>query len=374
MRDPGPRRILVDGTHLRGRVTGIERIALDLFSPEALAPHRIERIASGSLAAMLAEQQVGLPARALSDRDALLICPGYPPSWLAVAALGRRCITYVHDTFLLTRPEDLSWKARAYMRPCFAFAARRGREFLANSETTARDFRRFAHPDARIELLRPPVRDVFGLAGLAREPRRAEEPLPSVRDVFGLRDLPGPADYRPGKPLRILAIGTIEPRKAYGDAVAIVAQLNAIGVPARLDIVGRVGWGEHTFLADPPPFLRLHHDLDDAGVRGLVARSDALLCTSKAEGLGLPLLEVQHGGLPVVAPRGEVFEEVLAGSGLHVATAETDAAALAIRDWIAPGGAFGRAAEASRRNVARWAELAAGDRARFLCRIASGEI
>ncbi|WP_375461792.1 glycosyltransferase [uncultured Enterovirga sp.] len=333
------RRIIVDQTHLRGHVTGIERVGLDLFSAEALAPHRVEAVRSRNLLHMLMEQQVGIAGRGLLDRSALLIFPGFPPGPLAVR-LGSRCIIYVHDTFLLTRPEDLNWKARRYMAPAFGFAVRHGQRFLVNSETTATALRAFASPEADIRLLRPPARDVFGLAGAA-PPRR----------------------FRPGETLRLLAIGTIEPRKNYPAAIAITGALNAAGMPAHLDIVGRIGWGQHAFLRDPPPFLSLHQGVDDAGMRRRVEESHALVSTSKAEGLGLPLLEVQHGGLPVIAPRGEVFEEVLAGSGLHIDPDDPDRAAAAIRDWVL--GNLPEAASASRVNAARWARLAAEDAARF---------
>lgn len=343
-----PRRIVVDQTHLRGHVTGIERVGLDLFSPEALAPHRVEPVRSRGLLHMLMEQQVGIAARGLADPRAMFIFPGFPPGPLAVR-LGSRCVVYVHDTFLLTRPADLNWKARRYMAPCFAHAVRHGRRFLVNSESTARALRAFTSPAADVALLRPPARDVFGLAGAAP-----------------------PRPLQPGETLRLLAIGTIEPRKNYPAAIAITAALNAAGLPARLDIVGRIGWGQHAFLTDPPPFLSLHHGIDDSGMRRLVEQSHLLISTSKAEGLGLPLLEVQHGGLPVVAPPGEVFEEVLAGSGLHVPPEKADEAAAAIGMWVQGQDALPAAAAASRANAARWAGLAAADAATFRRSLAVG--
>ncbi|MDO9426424.1 MAG: glycosyltransferase [Methylobacterium sp.] len=337
--DPSPRRVYLDLTNLRGHVTGIERIALDLFAPENLAPHAVRPVRSRSLPGMVLTQHVGLPARALADRSALFVFPGFPPGPLSVT-LGDRCIAYVHDTFLLTRPEDLSWKSRLYMAPSFAFAMRFGRRFLVNSRTTGAAVRDVCRREALVALLRPAVRDVFGLAGMA-----------------------GTAAYDPGRPLRLLAIGTIEPRKDYPAAIAIVAALNAAGIPAELHVVGRIGWGRHAFLDAPPPFLTLHGYVDDAGLRRLAESCHLLLSTSKAEGLGLPLLEVQHGGLPVVAPEGAVFSEVLGSSALFIAPDDPADSARRIAAWARtrlPG-----ATAAARANVARWNRLAAGDAARF---------
>ena len=224
-----PRRIYVDQTHLRGHVTGIERVARDLFAPDRLAPHPVRLLRSSSLPRMILDQQIGLPLRGLADRAGLFIFPCFPPGPLC-ALLGERCLLYVHDTFLITRPQDLSWKSRLYMAPSFRFATRYGRRFLVNSRTTGEALREVCAPDALVATLRPAVPDVFGLGGLA-----------------------GPAPYRPGETLRLLAIGTIEPRKDYPAALALAAALNAAGLPAELHIVGRAGWGRHPFLEAPPP-------------------------------------------------------------------------------------------------------------------------
>ncbi|MCJ2033891.1 glycosyltransferase [Methylobacterium sp. J-068] len=340
-RATAPDRIYVDHTHLRSHVTGIERIAIDLFGAGTLRPHPVVPVRATGVARMILAQQIGLPLRALRDRHARVIFPGFPPGPLATLLLGRRGIAYIHDTFLLTRPQDLSWKSRLYMAPSFAVALRFGRCFLVNSRTTGIAVRAFCRAEALVALLRPAVRDVFGLAGM----------VPA----------PGP---RAGEPLRLLAIGTIEPRKDYPAAIAIAAALNAAGVNTELHVVGRVGWGRHDFLAAPPPFLTLHGYRDDAALRRLAESCHLLLSTSKAEGLGLPLLEVQHGGLPIVAPHGPVFSEVLGASGLFIDPGEPEVAAAAIRDWVfAPS--FALVPDASRANVRRWNELAAADAARF---------
>lgn len=334
------RRIYVDRTHLRAHVTGIERVTLDLFAPERLAPHAVHAVTSRNLPGMIAEQQLGLPLRALRDREALFLFPGFPPAPLCALAASR-CLVYVHDTFLLTRPEDLSLRSRLYLSPGFALAMRWARHLFVNSRATGEALRAHCAPQARIALLRP-----------------------GVRDVFGLGSLPGPAAYAPGAPLRLLALGTIEPRKDYPAALALTEALNHAGCPAELHLVGRVAWGRHPFVADPPPYLRLHGYLPDGALRRLAGECHLLLSTSKAEGLGLPLLEVQHGGLPVVAPDGPVFREVLGASGLLIRTETPGPSAAALAAWVAAGG-LARAARDSRANVARWNALAAGDAVRF---------
>jgi glycosyltransferase involved in cell wall biosynthesis len=332
-------RIYLDQTHLRGHVTGIERVTVDLFAPDRLAPHDVRPVIAGSLPGMIAAQHLGLPLRALRDRDALVLFPGFPPSPLCALA-AERCLLYVHDTFLLTRKEDLSLRSRIYMSPSFFLALRWCPNLFVNSRTTGEAVRPLCAKRARVALLRP-----------------------AVRDAFGLGDLPGPAAYAPGAPLRLLAIGTIEPRKNYPAALALTAALIRAGIPAELHLVGRVGWGDHAFLDSPPPFLHRYGYLADAELRALAGTCHLLVSTSKAEGLGLPLLEVQHGGLPVAAPDDPVFREVLGDSGLLIRPEDPERSAALVAGWIR--GDLRRAAAASRANVGRWNAAAAGDGQRF---------
>ena len=95
------------------------------------------------------------------------------------------------------------------------------------------------------------------------------------------------------------------------------------------------------------------------------------------EGLGLPLLEGQYAGLPVVAPDKPVFREVLAESGLLIDPADARGAADRIaallrgpdwrRAWVVAG----------ERNLARWLDLAAKDHAgvlRLIARLSGTDI
>ena len=100
--------------------------------------------------------------------------------------------------------------------------------------------------------------------------------------------------------LQVVAIGTIEPRKNFRAAVEICTAIaGRLSVPVHLHIVGRVGWGTDAAWLSQQPNVTLHGPLGDHEVRSIIEASDFLICTSRDEGLGLPLLEVQHAGLPV---------------------------------------------------------------------------
>lgn len=344
---PSAGRILVDMTHCGRRTTGLERIAQELFSPQALAPLPVEAVTARDRYGMVLKQIAGLPAAALLDRRALVLCPGFPPS-LPLTALGGRVLPYIHDLFLLTRPGDLNPRARLYMVPAFRRAVLSLPRFLVNSEHTRAELQRFCRPDAEITLYRPRVRNVFDLAPGARA-----EAVP----------VPGRLD--------LVALGTVEPRKNLGAAAAILTALRGSGFPeARLHVVGRAGWGPDAEALRATPGVVLHGYQERDTVRALLAQADALISTSHDEGLGLPLLEAQFAGLTVIAPDARVFREVLGASGLLIDTRDAGASARRIQAWAQDRAARAAQVGLAAENLARWNRLAETDRGRVIALVA----
>jgi glycosyltransferase involved in cell wall biosynthesis len=336
-------RIYVDHTHLWRPVTGLERITLELFSRQALAPLDVVPVTARNMPGMLARQAFGLPARLARSPSSILLCPGFPPTPL-LYAFRRRVIPYIHDVFLLSRRGDLNWRAKLYSARPFAAAVRRLPRFLVNSHDTAAKLARYCRPDAEIVVYRPRVNNLFGLSDSGR----------SARPAWPTQ-------------LRLVALGTVEPRKNYLAAARIVAALRARGFPgATLEVIGRPGWGGEWEKLRAMPGVVLHGYVPDRQAREILERADALLCTSHEEGLGLPLLEAQYAGLPVIAPGQAVFREVLGCSGLSVDPAQPVVAADAIAAAVARDGWRADFSARAAQNLARWNDLAASDRARVI--------
>ena len=332
--------VRIDYTHVGRRASGIERITTAQFNGTALSPLDVRPFnASGNRLQIMAAQMIGLPACAFGHRSDVFVFPGFPPSpYFAFAA--ERSVLYVHDVFLLTRRPDLNRAARYYMAPLFAMAVSRFRYFLTNSQDTARQLRSRCHPGATVIPYRPRIENVFGLAVGDRATRPATPPA-----------------------LRVLSIGTVEPRKNFGAAADICAALAArIGRPVEYHIIGRIGWGGDADLLRRRPNVFLHGFLSDAQARPLIESADILLCTSHAEGLGLPLIEAQYCGIPIVAPQGDVFSEVLGASGLLIDTSSPERAAERIAEAMSSDSWRTRYVAASTGNVARWNALADTDR------------
>ena len=339
-------RILVDLTHCGRRTTGLERIAQELFSPEALAPLPVDPVTARDRYGMVLKQLVGLPAQALADRRALVLCPGFPPS-LPLSILGGRVLPYIHDLFLLTRDADLNPRAKLYMVPAFRRAVSTLPRFLVNSEHTRTELRRFCRAEAEITLYRPRVRNVFDLDSGGRA---------------------GGAP-RPGR-LDLVALGTVEPRKNLTAAAAIVTALRDAGTDARLHVVGRAGWGPDAERLRATAGVVMHGYQEREAVRRILTEADALISTSHDEGLGLPLLEAQFAGLAVIAPDGPVFREVLGTSGLLIRPDDARASAGAILAWAGDAARRAAAVAEAAANLARWNGLAEADRGRVVALIA----
>ncbi|ADH91039.1 glycosyl transferase group 1 [Ancylobacter novellus DSM 506] len=138
-----------------------------------------------------------------------------------------------------------------------------------------------------------------------------------------------------------LAVGTVEPRKGYGQTLAAFEALWAKGIDVNLVIVGKPGWT----MGDLIDRLRRHPELgrrlfwpdevSDEYLERLYAASSCLIAASEGEGFGLPLIEAAQHKLPILARGLPVFREI---AGVHAAYFDgeaPEALAQAIELWLA---------------------------------------
>jgi glycosyltransferase involved in cell wall biosynthesis len=275
----------------------------------------------------------------MAGSSSILLCPGFPPSPL-LRPFASRVLPYIHDVFLISRRQDLNVRAKLYMATPFKLAVQSYPRFFVNSADTKRKLLEHCRPDAEITLYRPPVRNVFNLELGDRAERKARS-----------------------SSIRLVTLGTVEPRKNFVAAAKIVSALREQGfVNATLDIVGRRGWGDDWQALEQCPGVVLHGYQSPERVQQIIRDADVFICTSHEEGLGLPLLEAQYAGLPIVAPDAPVFREVLGDSGIFIDPADPARAAaeivraIGVSDWRRIHIERGEA------NLARWNSLAASDR------------
>jgi len=120
------------------------------------------------------------------------------------------------------------------------------------------------------------------------------------------------ADKQP----HFLMVGTLEPRKGHKVVLDALKIARAKGFSGHLTIVGRQGWNIAGVIREIQIQEKLCGDLtwinnaDDTQLAELYRECDAVICASFAEGFGLPIVEAQAYGRPIIASDIDVFREV----------------------------------------------------------------
>ncbi len=332
--------VVVDFSHVHRAITGIERVSLNLFSEKALEGFRTIHVRSKNKVGMVFAQWVKLPLAALFNPESAVLCPGFPPSCLLTLFFRDRVVPYIHDLFIINRVKDLNATAKYYLRPSFIMAVKKCKTFFVNSHYTQNELKKYALGDADIRLFRPAVGNIFGLVPLAS----AQEDI-----------------------LKLVCLGTVEPRKNFPYAAKIREHLERrLHQPVELHIIGRVGWGGDADLLRQDKGVVLHGFCSEQEARQVLQKADIFLSTSKEEGLGLPLLEVQHGGLLVAAVDIPVFREVLGESGCLLPVDDAEKAVDMLVAVLEQQGWKEKYRRLSLENIEAWNKAAREDRKNFL--------
>lgn len=168
------------------------------------------------------------------------------------------------------------------------------------------------------------------------EPVRAIVPdtpcfyLPNAVPDDQIADAPAP--HAPGS-CRLIYVGAVSQAKGVRDAVAVTKALRARGLPAELDLVGRVDPDITPWLEEArEDFIHIHGPLPFAQVRDLLDGADifAFLTHWKGEGHSNALTEAMaRGCVPIVTRHG--FNESVVGTCGIVVLDRSDHASIAAR-------------------------------------------
>jgi glycosyltransferase involved in cell wall biosynthesis len=123
---------------------------------------------------------------------------------------------------------------------------------------------------------------------------------------------------------RILAVGTLEPRKGYVEILDSFLREKSKNSNLHLTIVGRAGWNTEEILNKikecklqfKDSFLWIPN-ADDAALSKLYEGADIVLCGSYNEGFGLPLAEAMDRKKVTLARDIPVFHEVSQGCAVY---------------------------------------------------------
>lgn len=217
----------------------------------------------------------------------------------AVKSAGLSVSVMIHDTIPLDHPEF----ARPDTPPAF-------RRKLAAVAT---------HADRVIHLTQATrLTTEAQMVRLGRVPPAVVAPLGIEVAEPDLGALP--PDLDTDEPF-FVTLGTIEPRKNHALLLDVWQRLPA---PApRLFILGNRGWAGAELLArldrlpkDGP--VQVLTGLTDGAVAALIARAQALLAPSRAEGFGLPPVEAAGLGTRVIASDLPVTRELLGNKAVYL--------------------------------------------------------
>jgi alpha-1,2-rhamnosyltransferase len=208
-----------------------------------------------------------------------------------------------HDLFPLLLPDTCDEITTKGFVGWFNRIVPRADFFVTNSEATRLSLRLYL--DANPQLRPSPY--VSGSFRLGAELDHANGRKRKSRYLQPLWDTPGRG---------ILSIGTIEPRKNHAYTLDVFDILRQRDSNVSLIIIGRPGWKNYEILnriRNHPDFGTRLLYFDNASDRDLaeaIERSDCLVCSSFAEGFGLPVVEGLMRGLEVFASDIPSFREI----------------------------------------------------------------
>jgi glycosyltransferase involved in cell wall biosynthesis len=298
------------GNYIRGSLRGLVAAGADVvaFAPASAAGRR--RI-EASLAGIEIERRVPVVPAAHALRT-LWSRAGAPPverflgdvdvfhfsDWMYPPQRGGVRSTMVHDLVPLHFPDWVHARTRRMHGAKYRHAARACDVVIVNSRFTGDDVAATLGVDrARIHVAHPGVEEWFRPDGPAAE-----------------------GDY-------VLAVGTLEPRKNLGNAIAAMRLLGK-----ELRVVGARGWGGVdasgegvTWLGYPP----------DGELPALYRGAAAFLYPSRFEGFGIPVLEAMACGTPCVVSSHPSLDEAAGDAAVRADPDDPAAIAAAVEQAIA---------------------------------------
>jgi len=154
-------------------------------------------------------------------------------------------------------------------------------------------------------------------------------PAERIHVIPHAADIQPPVDRSPrSDPPYLLVVSAWGPHKGFREASEVIGRLARLGQPHRLRIAGRL---DEWQLAHATADVLAGGGADRTDLVGFVEDlpslyrgASVILCTSRAEGFGLPVLEAMAVGAPVVAFANSSLIEVVGDGGILVPDGDAD--------------------------------------------------
>ena len=227
----------------------------------------------------------------------------------------RVSLATVHDLGYLYFPEAHPWRQRLYLDLSTRWNARIAAHLLADSEATKADIvAHYGTPPEKITVAYPGRDETLA-------PVRDPASIEAVKARYGIA-----GDY-------FLYLGTLQPRKNLARLIAAFAALPPETV---LVLAGKRGWLYEDLFAQVGRLSLEGHVLfpgyvPDEDKAALLSGAVAFVFPSLYEGFGLPVLEAQACGCPVITSTTSSPPEVAGDAALLVNPSDTEAITAAMQ-------------------------------------------
>ena len=223
----------------------------------------------------------------------------------------------IHDLGYLHFPEAHPWRQRTYLNLTTRWAAARANRLICDSEATRQDLIRFYRADP----------DRLHTVHLGWNPPPDTDPVCDPRTVLAKFDLKRPF---------ALFVSTLQPRKNVERLIHAYCRLHAREDPGwDLVLAGRIGWLAEPILAaarssPAAEAIRILGYVEEEDVAVLRRQARFFCYPSLHEGFGLPVLEAQSQGVPVLTSSRSSLPEVAGNAALLVDPENVDEIAQAM--------------------------------------------
>jgi len=230
----------------------------------------------------------------------------HSPDFIPPAYGAKRRVITIHDLNFVYYPALLTGESRRYYAEQIHWAATSAAAIAADSESTRVDIIQ------RLDVAADKVEAIH----LAANPLYRQEVTDTAVDLT-LRKYDLNPDF-------LLAVGTLEPRKNLPFLLRVYARLRAeAGLEEPLVLVGAKGLlYEKVFAAIETlqlgSFVRHLSGVSDQELAHLYHGAGVLATPSLYEGFGLPALEAQHCGCPVVVSERGSLPEIVGPDGVKL--------------------------------------------------------
>lgn len=287
----------------------------------------------GSVVHRVGWEQVRLPSKA----EALAIDVMFSPGYVSPLRGDFAKVVTVHDLYYARWPQAIPTMRRWYYRLFIRASVRRCQHIIAVSASTRDDL---------AEVLPAST----GKTTVVHEAARAE--LPTTTAV--LPTVTGPY---------FLVVASVTHNKNVETVVIAARELRRLGIDASVVFVGEDPYGILARVIDEYDAydgVAVIGEVTDPELAGYYRAAAAVIHPSRYEGFGLPALEAQAMGTPLISSRGGALPEVVGDGALFFDHEKPAELVSAMRRLLDEPGLGPQLVEAGRQNLERfsWSDAA----------------